>query len=143
MKYLIFIFVGLFSTGCKTQQLSFTSGAIQKSYPGIEEGETSISFNLTTSSKKKDIGTFTKAWYNSICYEISKVSYKTENDNLVVTLHSQEPPSEFRSSKSPIPLTEETKLVLEHKTIKETIEYIGIKNIKALRPISFPSAPPE
>ncbi len=141
MKYSIFTLLSVFLIGCKAQKLSFDKVDLKEEISGLENGTSSYTFTLVTPIKEKKIGQFTKLWYNNICYAISKQSISREGKETKVKLFTQDPPRGFRSSKSPIPLTENLQLVVEHVQ-EETVEHLAIAKVNVKESISYPSAPP-
>ena len=141
MKYSIFTLLSILFMGCKAQQLSFEKVDLKEEMSGIEGGKSSYTFTLTTRVKEKSIGEFTKLWYHNICYSISQQKISREGEETTIVLLTQDPPRGFRSSKSPIKLTTDVQLVVEH--VKDTkVEHLAIGKVIVQESISYPSAPP-
>lgn len=141
MKYSIFTLFSVFLLGCKAQQLSFDKVDLKEEISGLEDGRSSYTFTLVTGVKEKSIGKFTKLWYHNVCYSIDKQKITREGKETKIVLFTQDPPRGLRPSKSPIPLTKDLQLVVEHVK-EEKVEHLAVAKVIVQESISYPNAPP-
>ena len=142
MKNISLILLIIILFGCKVQQLPFKSASLEKGISGLEGGIETYTFSLLSDANEKTFETFSKLWYNEICYTISKQKISKEKNGIKVILHTQNPPKGLRSSKSPILLSGQVKLVIEH--VKNgKVKYFAVGEVLIDKITSYPTTPPK